>query len=98
MVVDILEALASHVLADMRSGIYGKYYDLPKIHSITNADLKEFDDTIKGLTKKEDIDVMIFHPNRIKREDGELIFCRLTLVGGNIYHLCLYTQEEVRFD
>lgn len=90
--IDILKRLADTLISDMKDHSTGEKYYLDDISHITHEELKEFDDMIG----RAHIDsVSIFHNRRIRAEDGERIFCRLTLVGGTGYHICIHVEEKV---
>jgi len=90
----ILSKLITELVKDMRYGISGRRYELPKLHNITHADFDEFDISLKDACNVHKIDVSIFHPRRIKIEKDERIYCRLTSIGFDNYHVCIYYADK----
>ena len=99
--IDILETLAETLVRDMSEHISNEKYDLDKVRSITHDDLVEFDKRMNDLVKAEPFSVSIFHPRRIRADEDERIFCRLSTVGydenscRSMYHISIYVEDKV---
>lgn len=98
--IDILKRLVDTLINDMKEHSTGEKYYLDEISYITHDEFKEFDDILGREWKKNKEfiaaeSVTSFHHRRLRAENGERIFCRLTLVGGTGYHVCINTEEKV---
>ena len=105
--LDIFQKLCTQLVEDMDEHVSGEKYELGTIRTITHEDLQEFDEKMNRLTRGKDYDICLFHPRRIRCDDDEHVYCRLTTVGSGStmpfnpdspckvnYHICINLEDK----
>ena len=96
--LDIFKELSKRLINDMDDHVSNVKYIIGTIKTITHEELVEFDSTMSKLCTKKPYDICLFHPRRIRCDEDERLYCRLTTVGSAservCYHICVDTEDK----
>jgi len=94
---ELSKRLSKRLINDMDDHVSNVKYIIGTIKTITHEELLEFDSEMSKRCKGKPYDICIFHPRRIRCDEDERLYCRLTTIGSVekvCYHICVDIEDK----